>query len=65
MRPAHHYQSGWDDQAGSYIATCTAYPGLSGYGDSIEDAEHSLEIAITRIVRGERALCDEPFNDCP
>ena len=36
-----------------WIATCSEYPGLSGFGDSKAEAKRELTIAMQAVIEGE------------
>ncbi len=44
--PSYSYYAAWSDEDSAYVATSSELPGLSGLGDTAEDAIGQLRVAI-------------------
>lgn len=42
----YSFSVGWSEEDGSYIALCPEFPGLSGIGDTVEEAIAELQVAL-------------------
>ena len=62
-----HYDVGWSDEYGEYIATCRELPGLSGTGATEAWALESIKCLVESVTTGKppRKPDDEPFTDTP
>jgi predicted HicB family RNase H-like nuclease len=51
----YSYHAAWSDEDSGYVATSSEFPGLSGLGDTAEDAIGQLRVAIELALEAYRA----------
>jgi len=66
MNNRYPFNIEWSEEDQEYVATCPAFPGLSAFGESEEEALREGKIALEGFMqpRAESAALDEIFP-CP
>lgn len=65
MHNKYPFNIAWSEEDQAYLATCPAFPGLSAFGDTEEEAVSEAKVALTAMIeacRKKRIPLPEPYT---